>query len=160
VSVLYAVTDDPRVQAAIIDAGEVAVRAALGWIERDVLHVRRGTGDEAFLNALAARDPAAAAEARIRVLSASGAVAAMFRHRTSRAGDPLLHWHTRVANMAEDFGPLLSTTCPPPKPGFEGTRRTQYRYGPDQPANSPSAGPISTSFSRPRPPTNTAESTI
>jgi conjugative relaxase-like TrwC/TraI family protein len=28
-------------------------------------------------------------------------IAASFRHRTSRAGDPLLHWHCLVANMAE-----------------------------------------------------------
>jgi hypothetical protein len=28
-------------------------------------------------------------------------MAATFRHRTSRAGDPLLHWHTLVANLVE-----------------------------------------------------------
>jgi conjugative relaxase-like TrwC/TraI family protein len=31
----------------------------------------------------------------------SSSIAAMFRHRTSRAGDPLLHWHTLIANVAE-----------------------------------------------------------
>ena len=46
-SVLYAVSDDPRVQGAIIDAGEVAVRAALGWLEREAVHVRRGNGNAA-----------------------------------------------------------------------------------------------------------------
>ncbi len=101
VSVLYAVTDDPRVQGAIIDAGEVAVRAALGWLGREAAHVRRGNGDAAYINDLAARDPEAAEAARIRTLPATGLVAAMFRHRTSRAGDPLLHWHTLVANLAE-----------------------------------------------------------
>lgn len=101
VSVLYAVTDDPRVQHAIVEAGEHAVHAALGWLEREAIHVRRGTGNEAFLNDLAARDPEAAQAARIRSLPANGVVAAVFRHRTSRAGDPLLHWHTLVANMAE-----------------------------------------------------------
>jgi conjugative relaxase-like TrwC/TraI family protein len=100
VSVLYAVTDDPRVQAAIIDAGEAALRDALGWLEREAIHVRRGSGDEAYLANLAARDPEAAAAARIRTLPAHGVVAAVFRHRTSRAGDPLLHWHTLVANLA------------------------------------------------------------
>jgi conjugative relaxase-like TrwC/TraI family protein len=30
-------------------------------------------------------------------------VAAAFRHRTSRAGDPLLHWHVLVANLARGF---------------------------------------------------------
>ena len=101
VSVLYAVTDDPRVQGAIIDAGETAVRAALGWLEREAVHVRRGTGNEKFLTDLAARDPDAADAARIRTLPARGVVAATFRHRTSRAGDPLLHWHTLVANLVE-----------------------------------------------------------
>jgi conjugative relaxase-like TrwC/TraI family protein len=100
VSVLYAVTDDPRVQAAIIDAGEAALRDALGWLERDAIRVRRGTANQAFLNDLAARDPEAAAAARIRTLPAHGVVASAFRHRTSRAGDPLLHWHTLVANLA------------------------------------------------------------
>jgi conjugative relaxase-like TrwC/TraI family protein len=100
VSVLYAVTDDPRVQAAIIDAGEAALRDALSWLEREAIHVRRGSGDEAYLTNLAARDPEAAAAARVRTLLAHGLVAAAFRHRTSRAGDPLLHWHTLVANLA------------------------------------------------------------
>ncbi len=60
VSVLYAVSDDPRIQSAIIEAGDAAVRTALGWLEREALHVRRGTGNERFLNDLAARDPEAA----------------------------------------------------------------------------------------------------
>lgn len=101
VSVLYAVSDDPRVQGAIIDAGEVAVRATLSWLEREAIRVRRGTGNEAWLNDVAARDPAAAEAARIRSLPGRGVIAATFRHRTSRAGDPLLHWHTLVANMVE-----------------------------------------------------------
>ena len=101
VSVLYAVSDDPRVQTAIIEAGEHAVREALGWLEREAVHVRRGNGRADELDRLAARDPEAAELARIRSLPATGVVAAMFRHRTSRAGDPLLHWHTLVANLAE-----------------------------------------------------------
>ncbi|MGE0796258.1 MAG: MobF family relaxase, partial [Acidimicrobiia bacterium] len=87
-------------QAAVVDAGEAALRDALGWLEREAVHVRRGTATQAFLNDLAARDPDAAAAARIRTLPAHGVVAAAFRHRTSRAGDPLLHWHTLVANLA------------------------------------------------------------
>ncbi len=101
VSVLYAVSDDPRVQGAIIEAGETAVREALGWLEREAVHVRRGSGDEVYLANLAAHDPQAALAARIRTLPGQGVVAATFRHRTSRAGDPLLHWHTLVANLVE-----------------------------------------------------------
>ncbi|MDQ6840356.1 MAG: relaxase domain-containing protein, partial [Actinomycetota bacterium] len=100
-SVLYAVSDDPRVQGAIIEAGDAAVRATLGWLEREAVRVRRGTGNQRFLTDLAARDPQAAERAAIRVLPGRGLVAAMFRHRTSRAGDPLLHWHTLVANLVE-----------------------------------------------------------
>ena len=66
VSVLYAVSDDPRVQGAIIEAGEAALRDALGWLEREAIHVRRGSGDEVYLANLAAQDPDAAAAARIR----------------------------------------------------------------------------------------------
>lgn len=101
VSALYAVSDDPRVQAAIIAAGENAVRATVSWLEREAIRVRRGSGDAAYLNDLAARDPDAAHAARLRVLPGRGVVAASFRHRTSRAGDPLLHWHTLVANLVE-----------------------------------------------------------
>ena len=85
VSVLYAVSDDPRVQGAIIDAGETAVRAALAWLEREAIRVRRGSGDVAYLNDLAARDPDAAERARQRPVPGRGVVAATFRHRTSRA---------------------------------------------------------------------------
>ena len=101
VSVLYAVSDDPRVQHTIVNAGETAAVAALGWLEREAIRVRRGSGNIAALNDMAARDPQAAEALKLRVVPASGVVAAMFRHRTSRASDPLLHWHTLVANMAE-----------------------------------------------------------
>ena len=101
VSVLYAVSDDPRVQGAIVEAGDAAVRSALGWLEREAVHVRRGNGNAAYINDLAVRDPLAAEMARISTHPATGAIAAMFRHRTSRAGDPYLHWHTLVANLAE-----------------------------------------------------------
>jgi conjugative relaxase-like TrwC/TraI family protein len=95
-SVLYAVSDDPRVQAAIIEAGEAATREAIGWLEREVVRVRRGSHNTAWL---AAHEDSTSA--RAHQLQTSGVVAASFRHRTSRAGDPLLHWHCLVANMAE-----------------------------------------------------------
>lgn len=99
VSVLYAVSDDPRVQGAIIEAGEAALRQTLAWVEREVMAVRRGTGNERYLADLAASDPAAAEHARIRTERGGELIAAVFRHRTSRAGDPLLHWHTLIPNM-------------------------------------------------------------
>src|SRR5438045_2959614 len=36
-----------------------------------------------------------------RRLPGAGFVAAQFRHRTSRAGDPQLHWHVLVANITQ-----------------------------------------------------------
>lgn len=100
-SVLYAVSDDPRVQGAIIEAGDAALADTIAWLERDVIKIRRGSSDAAFLSDLAARDPAAADAARIRLLPGQGVTAAAFRHRTSRAGDPLLHWHVLIANLVE-----------------------------------------------------------
>ena len=50
-SVLYAVSDDPRVQGAVIDAGEAAMRAAVGWLEREAIQVRRGSHNQAWLAA-------------------------------------------------------------------------------------------------------------
>jgi hypothetical protein len=54
--------------------------AALGYLEREAGEVRRG------------RDG-------VDRLPGGGFVAAAFRHRTSRAGDPQLHTHVLVANM-------------------------------------------------------------
>jgi conjugative relaxase-like TrwC/TraI family protein len=90
-SVLYAVSDDPRVQGAVLDAGEVAMRAAIGWLEEHTVRVRRGNH-----NWRTRRSD----DDQPRELTTSGVVAAAFRHRTSRAGDPLLHWHVLVANVA------------------------------------------------------------
>jgi len=99
VSVLYGVSDDPRVQGAIIEAGEAALRDTLAWLEREVMAVRRGSADQRYLANLAAQDPAAAAAKQLRKEQGADLVAAVFRHRTSRAGDPLLHWHVLVPNL-------------------------------------------------------------
>ena len=55
-SVLYAVSDDPRVQGAVIEAGEAAMRAAVGWLEREAIQVRRGSHNLACLARLDAGD--------------------------------------------------------------------------------------------------------
>jgi conjugative relaxase-like TrwC/TraI family protein len=91
VSVVYAL-GDPQVQAAVVEAGEAAVAAALGWLEREACFVRRGSNNcQAHV-----ADPARWGTRR---LPGAGFVAARFRHRTSRAGDPQLHWHVLVANL-------------------------------------------------------------
>jgi conjugative relaxase-like TrwC/TraI family protein len=96
-SVLYAVSDDPRVQGAVIEAGETAMRAAIGWLEREAIRVRRGSHNQAWL-AAHGNEPGVR---RPTQLESSGVVAASSRHRTSRAGDPLLHWHVLIANLVE-----------------------------------------------------------
>ncbi|MAT05701.1 MAG: hypothetical protein CL424_11735, partial [Acidimicrobiaceae bacterium] len=62
------------------------------WLEREACFVRRGTN-----NRKARVDPA---EFGTRRMVAEGFVAAQFPHRTSRMGDPHLHWHVLVANTA------------------------------------------------------------
>jgi conjugative relaxase-like TrwC/TraI family protein len=80
VSVLFAVGDRqmrPEVRA----AHDTAVREAVAYLEGNAAAVRRGHGG-------------------LVVEQAPGLVAAAFRHRTSRSGDPQLHTHVLVANLA------------------------------------------------------------
>lgn len=80
VSVLFGV-GGPAIEAAVRRAHDRAVEEALCYMDRHAAAVRRGRNG-------------------VRVLSAEGFVGAAFRHRTSRAGDPQLHTHVVVANMA------------------------------------------------------------
>lgn len=59
-----------------------AVKAALGYIERDVLFSREGAHG-------------------VRQVNVTGVVATAFVHRDSRAGDPDLHTHVAVANKVQ-----------------------------------------------------------
>jgi conjugative relaxase-like TrwC/TraI family protein len=79
VSVLFGV-GDPELRDRVRAAHDVAVRQAIGHLERSAAAVRRRHGGAI-------------------VEQASGLVAAAFRHRTSRAGDPQLHTHVLVANL-------------------------------------------------------------
>jgi conjugative relaxase-like TrwC/TraI family protein len=82
-SVLYGVTGEEAANA-IRRGHDKAVEAALGYLERDALRARRGSGAER------------------REVSVAGAIGAGFLHRTSRASDPHLHSHVVVANLARD----------------------------------------------------------
>jgi conjugative relaxase-like TrwC/TraI family protein len=93
VSVAYALADR-RVQHLIVTACEAALGEALGWLEREACFVRRGT------NKAENRDTWGEAWGTRRMV-ARGFVGAAYRHRTSRAGDPHLHWHVLVANLAQ-----------------------------------------------------------
>ncbi len=91
VSVLWAL-GDPLVQAEVTAGCEAALHESLAWLEREACFVRRGTNNRELV-----RDPA---DFGTRRMVAEGFVAARSPHRTSRLGDPHLHWHVLVANMA------------------------------------------------------------
>jgi conjugative relaxase-like TrwC/TraI family protein len=93
VSVAYAL-GDRRVQHLIVTACEAALGETLGWLEREACFVRRGT------NKTENRGTWGAAWGTRRMV-ARGILGAAYRHRTSRAGDPHLHWHVLVANLAQ-----------------------------------------------------------
>jgi conjugative relaxase-like TrwC/TraI family protein len=97
VSVVYAL-GDPLVRSEVVAAGEAALAETLAWLEREACHVRRGTNNRSAH----VTDPARWGTRR---LVGAGFVAAAFRHRSSRAGDPQLHWHVLVANLSR--GPDL-----------------------------------------------------
>ena len=81
VSLLFAL-GDPQLSLTVRAAHDAAVVAALRYLEREAGEVRRGR------------------DGLVR-LPGGGFVAAAFRHRTSRAGDPQLHTHVLVANIAQ-----------------------------------------------------------
>ena len=79
VSLLYGLGPD-EVADAVRSSHDAATRDALRYLERHALYARRGAGGE-------------------KRVETTGAVAAAFRHRTSRAGDPQLHTHVLLANV-------------------------------------------------------------
>jgi conjugative relaxase-like TrwC/TraI family protein len=91
VSTVYAL-GDPLAQQEVITSCEAALADALSWLEREACFVRRGTNNRDLV-----RDPT---EFGTRRMVGEGFVAAQFPHRTSRLGDPHLHWHVLVANTA------------------------------------------------------------
>ena len=80
VSLLFAL-GTPEVSNEVRNSADAAVKASLQVLEDAACRVRRGHGG-------------------LTVLDGDGFVAAGFRHRTSRAGDPHLHTHVVIANLA------------------------------------------------------------
>jgi conjugative relaxase-like TrwC/TraI family protein len=81
VSLLWAFGDRTTANE-VVAAHVAAVAAAVGYLEREAAYSRRGAGGA-------------------ETVKVDGFVAAAFRHRTSRANDPLLHTHVLVANLAK-----------------------------------------------------------
>jgi conjugative relaxase-like TrwC/TraI family protein len=79
VSVLFGL-GEPGFGRQVRDAHDRAVEAALEWTERHSVWSRRGHGG-------------------VNQIRGEGLIAAAFRHRTSRNGDPHLHTHVLVPNM-------------------------------------------------------------
>ncbi|MGZ6975557.1 MAG: MobF family relaxase [Acidimicrobiia bacterium] len=79
VSILWALADDER-RGEIRQAHREAVDEVVRYYEDRAVFGRAGGGDR-------------------RLLASDGIVAAAFDHRTSRAGDPLLHTHVVTANL-------------------------------------------------------------
>jgi conjugative relaxase-like TrwC/TraI family protein len=88
VSVLFAIADG-QTSSALLEAHERAVAEALAYLEREACWTRRGHGGAERLRG-------------------EGFIAASYRHRISRAGDPQLHTHVVVANMARARGRYTS----------------------------------------------------
>ena len=79
VSVLFG-TSGSEVRGAVRAAHDLAVSEAVGYLERSAAAVRRGHNGTV-------------------VQQVNGFVAAAFRHRSSRAGDPQVHTHVVIANL-------------------------------------------------------------
>ncbi len=79
---LLAGLGDPDTAGVVRAAHDAAVDAAFGYVQREAARSRTGKNG-------------------VHQIDVGGLVAAAFRHRTSRSGDPHLHTHVLVANMAE-----------------------------------------------------------
>jgi conjugative relaxase-like TrwC/TraI family protein len=80
VTLLFAL-GSPDTRRQVREAHDAAVEAAVAVLEDEACRVRRGRGGA-------------------HVQPGDGFVAAAFRHRTSRSGDPHLHTHVVIANLA------------------------------------------------------------
>ncbi len=110
-SVLWGIADEMTVRQ-LGEAHDDAVEAALGYMEREACRARRGKGGAIQVHG-------------------SGFVAAAFRHRASRAGDPLLHTYVVTGNLTQgpdDRGPRstpVTFTGTPNPPGSQSSSTCQ-----------------------------------
>ncbi|MGH2928828.1 MAG: MobF family relaxase, partial [Solirubrobacteraceae bacterium] len=98
---------DRAIAEQIVAAHDRAVDAAITYLERHATALRRG-------------------HAGAEVIDGDGFVAAAFRHRTSRAGDPQLHTHVLAANMSR--GPDGRWTALDARPIYAHARTAGFVY--------------------------------
>src|SRR3954447_1911053 len=106
VSILFG-TGEPELAAALRDCHDIAVADALGYLEREACRARRGHDG-------------------VLQVQGDGFVAAAFGHRTSRAGDPLLHTHVVVANRTR--GPDGRWTALDARPLYRHAKTAGFVY--------------------------------
>lgn len=92
----------------VIAAHDRAVDEAVGYVDRELAWVRRGKGGVTYLRA-------------------TGTVAAAFRHRCSRCGDPQLHTHVVIANRAQGTDGRWSSLAAGPLLAAKNTVGALYR---------------------------------
>ena len=105
-SILFGIAD-PAVSGEVCAAHEHAVGEALGYLDRQACRARRGHGGALQV-------------------TGDGFVAAAFRHRSSRAGDPLLHTHVVIANGTR--GPDGRWTALDGRPLYRHAKTAGYLY--------------------------------
>ena len=81
VSLTWALGDEATASE-VLAAHRLSVEAALGYLQREGCWTRRGAGGREFV-------------------PGNGFIAAAYRHRSSRAGDPQLHTHVLIANATQ-----------------------------------------------------------
>ena len=106
VSILFGIADE-GISDQVVSAHEYAVAEALAYLEREACRARRGRGGAVQV-------------------AGDGFVAAAFRHRSSRAGDPLLHTHVVVANVTR--GPDQRWTALDARPLYRHAKTAGYLY--------------------------------
>jgi hypothetical protein len=126
---------DPTTARLLTECHTAAVNDALAYLEREACRARRGRGGA-------------------QVVEGRGFAAAAFDHRTSRAGDPLLHTHVVVVNRT--LGDDGRWTALDARPVYRHARRpdtsTRRAFGTRSPSGSGHGG----DRSRRAPPISTA----
>ena len=104
---LIGLLGDAATSQQVLAGHESAVAQALGYLERHAAFVRRGHGGARF-------EPA------------QGLVGAAFVHVTSRSGDPQLHTHVLLANLAQ--GPEGAWAAPDSRSLYRHSRTAGFLY--------------------------------